>query len=430
MPIFGSYQKLDHLMYMDLNQRYISPSSNSKNYLYLFLIWPFLAFLLALKNYSQKEAKTVVYIFFIYYGLTFVISNQFADAARYASTLKLNSNLPFSDFFKIVGGIYATDTSVDIAEPFISFVVSRFSSNPNVLFAVYAAIFGFFYLNSVNLMHNRYQKNPNLNGLIYLIFFSLILPITAINGFRMWTAAWIFFYGAYHVILRQNSKFILLALSSSLVHWSFLSANVILIIYYFVGNRNFIYLPLTLLSFIVPNLIAPLIQMISLQFGGAIQNRYEGYSSTGYILSQQESLAQASWFIKIGTDLVLYFFIVAIILIQFKSRYIKEKEEKNLFSFLLLFLSFVNFGKSIPSFGERFLILFFLFASLYLFLYFIKFSSNRISLLTWLGLFPMILNVAITFRISSDSISAWILTPGFGLPLFSPIFSIADILFV
>jgi hypothetical protein len=406
------------------------PASNSRNYFILFILWPFLAFLLALKNYSQKEARKVVYLFLIYYGLTFVLGNFGADAEAYALRLQNTAKLPFSDFFKIVGGIYATDTSVDIAEPFISFIVSRFTSYHGIYFAIWAAIFGFFYLKSVNLLHNRYQEKPGINAKIIMAFFIILLPITNINSVRMWTAAWIFFYGAYYVILFRDARYLLITLGASLVHWSFLSANVILIVYYFAGNRNFVYLPLAILSFVLPKIIAPTFQTVSIALGGALQGRFNMYSNEGYVLERQELFDKSAWFIKIGNDLVLYYLLLAIIVIQFRfGSVMKEKAERNLFSFLLLFLSFVNFGKDIPSFGGRFQIIFFLFASLYVFLYFIKLQREKVSLLTWVGLFPMVLYAAIAFRIGSDSISAWILTPGFGLPLLVPGLSIADILF-
>ena len=123
------------------------PGSNIKNYLILFLCWPFLAFLLALKNFSQTEAKKVIYIFLIYYGLNFVLIDKgFVDAIGYTKELQANAKLPFSDFFKIVGGLYTENDSVDIYEQFISFVVSSFTSDHRILFAIFAAFFGFFYL--------------------------------------------------------------------------------------------------------------------------------------------------------------------------------------------------------------------------------------------------------------------------------------------
>lgn len=415
------------------NQFLTSSISNSRNYLILFLVWPFLALLVAIKNYDQKEAKKVVYLFLIYYGLTFVIGDPGgagSDSERYAMRLMNTAKLPFSDFFEIVGGLYADETSVDIIEPLISFFVSRFTSYHGILFAVFAAIFGLFYLKSIDLLHDCYKANPGLNALIVMTFFVFILPITSINGFRMWTAAWIFFYGAYHVVLFKDKRYLLLTLGASLVHFSFLTANFILIIYFLLGNRNFIYIPIAILSFIIPNVLTPYFQSISFFLGGAFQNRYDGYSSENYGIARQEEFEQASWFIQIGSDLLLYYLLFSIVVIKLSFAALeKDNAEKNLFSFLLLFLSFVNFGKSIPSFGGRFLILFFVFATLYIFMHNVKQIGDKINILTWLGLFPMALYAAINFRIASDSINVWILTPGFGIPFIAPVISLADILF-
>lgn len=412
------------------NQLFRNQLIDSRHYLILFLLWPFLALITALTNYSQKEAKKIVYLFLIYYGLSFVIGNEGMDAARYASWLKATAALPFSDFFKIVGNLYSSDTSVDIIQPLITFIVSRFTGNYRILFAVYAGLFGFFYLKSINLLHNGYRENPGWNSVIYLIFFAVILPITSINGFRMWTAAWIFFYGAYHVIIHRDPKYLLITLGSSLVHFSFLSANVILLIYYFAGNRNLIYIPLAIASFVLPKLMTPIFQSISLRLGGALQSRYMGYSNEEYVLERQESLEQVNWFVTLSQDLIFYYLIIAVIFIYLVNRdLMKEKNEKNLFSFILLLLSFVNFSKAIPSFGSRFQILFLLFATLYVFLYFLKLPGNKLSLLAIAGLFPMALYAAVDFRIGSESINAWIFTPGLGLPLIVPGLSIADLLF-
>jgi len=246
----------------------------------------------------------------------------------------------------------------------------------------------------------------------------------------MWTAAWIFFFGAYHVVLYHDSKYLLVAMLSVLVHWSFISANAILLLYFFVGNRNMIYIPLAALSFVLPHLITPVLQSISGSLGGGIQSRFENYSNEDFIRSVQESREQVAWFMQIAKDVLFYYLILASLTVQMKYRSLmKEKSERNLFSFILLFLAFVNFGMSIPSFGGRFQILFFLFATLYIFLCFVKLPGNKISLLVLIGLFPMVLFAAINLRMGSESINAWILTPGIGMPLVVPVLSIAELIF-
>lgn len=402
---------------------------NTRHYLILFLLWPFLAFLTAIFNYRNKDSRNVVYLFLIYYGLTFYLGNTGMDSARYAFYLEQTVGLPFNKLFEVIGGLY-TDTTVDIAEPIIRFVISRFTGSHGVLFAVWVAIMGYFYLKSINLLYDRYKDNRGLNPLIFMTFFIFIVPITTVSGIRMPTAVWIFFFGAYHVILYRDRRYLLLALSSSLIHWSFLIANAILLIYFFAGNRNIIYFPLVVLSFLLPQILSPYFQSIAMLVGGPIQSRYEGYSNQEYIINVRESYENASWFMGLSDNLLFYFLLIAIIIIQlFSGRLMKDKHEKNLFSFVLLFLAFLNFGKMIPTLGTRFQEVFYLFATLYIFLYLVKKQINKINLITLLGLFPMLLFTAIRFRVGTETINAWIITPIIGLPLFTQGFSIAELFF-
>jgi len=118
-----------------------------RNYFILFLLWPFVAFLTALANFSREESRKVVYVFLVYYGLNFFIGDTgYVDSMGYARDLELHATLPFSEFFRILGGLYSSDDAVDIYKPLVSFVVSRFTDDHRVLFGVLAAVFGFIFL--------------------------------------------------------------------------------------------------------------------------------------------------------------------------------------------------------------------------------------------------------------------------------------------
>jgi len=388
-----------------------------------------MAFVTSLSNYRQREAKKIVYLFLIYYGLTFVIAQTGMDSYQYVRRFEYNATLPFSDFFKIVSGLYSSETSVDILEPFISFVVSRFTNDYRFLFAAYAALFGFFYLKSINLLYNRYQEKPGWNSLIFMVFFIVVIPITSINAPRMWIAAWIFFYGAYHVILNRDPWYFLLTFGACFMHWSYILVNVVLVIYFFVGNRNYIYLPIVLLSFIFPNGLIPFFNWASGNSGAALQLRYSGYSSEDYSLAVMEDLQKTRWFVNLSNDIIFYYLLFMTSIIYFTHRdLMNSKAEKNLFGFLLLFLAFVNFGTPFPDFA-RFKIIFLLFATLYVFLYMLKLPGGKINLLTIAGLFPMALYTAIQFRVGSDVINSWIFMPGLGIPWVYPGITLADFLF-
>lgn len=413
--------------------RYINPFDSinrTRHYLVLFIIWPFLAFVCALADYNHKEARRVVYFFLVYYGLSFVIIGTGVDAYRSMLRLQEYSQLPFREFLESFNNIYSSNETMDFYEMFISFVVSRVSTKHNLLFGAYAAVFGFFYLKSIELLFDRFKERPGINAFILMLFFAMIIPITTINGVRFYTAVWIFFYGAIHVICYRNPKYLLLVMSSVLVHWSFLSASAILMAYYFIGNKNYIYLPLVIASFILPQLISPYIQVLSLRFGGGLQSRVEMYTNEYVLEATQQEVQQLAWFMQIGYDLVFYYLLIALAAISiFYRKLIDRAMEKNVLSFLLLFLAFVNFGKSIPSFGNRFQSLFFIFATYFLFLVLQKLPSQKMNILVWLGLFPMLLYTAIVLRQGSDSINAWMFMPGLGLPLVLPSLSLAEILF-
>ena len=75
------------------------------------------------------------------------------------------------------------------------------------------------------------------------------------------------------------------------------------------------------------------------------------------------------------------------------------------------------------------MVLFFLFATAYLLLYFAKLPGDKIYFLILIGLFPMLLYSIINFRLGAESMNAWIFSPGFGVPFFSPILSLYEVLF-
>ena len=414
-----------------LSYKYFTPTfSSGKSYLILFIIWPFLAFLLALFNYTQKEARMVVYLFLVYFGLTFVADNELMDAYGYAETFVFYSTLPFKEFFNVLTGQYSRGANLDFIEPAITFLVSRVTNNYHIFFAVFASIFAFFFLRSFNFLYYDYRKSPNLNTWIFMVFAIAVIPITELSGLRMWIAAWIFFYGAYQLLSTRNFKFLLIALSASLMHWSFINLSLLLIIWYVVGNRTFIYSLLAIASFFLPFFLQPVLQFVAGYSGAGIASRVEGYTSESHSETYQEWFESTSWFIQLNHDMIWYFFIAAIIIIQIFNRGImKGNLEKNWYNFLLLIFTLANFGRSIPDFGMRMQTVFLLFATVYVFLYYKNLSKEKLDFITVIGAFPLLLFVLIRFREAGDSMSAWLLTPGFGLPLLDPGLALTEVLF-
>ena len=375
----------------------------------IFLIWPFFSFVFALLTYRNKTSKLIVFSFLVLYGLTFVLSFSGADAYVYHQRLLANAKRPFSEFWNMVGGIYADDTSVDFVEPFISFLVSRITSKHFLLFGAYAFVFGFFYLRSINLLIEKAVNKLNTNEFLHLFFFIMINPIFNINGFRFWTATWVFFWGAYHVILLKDKRYLIPALFSSFVHFSFIIAFAVLLLYSLAGNRNTIYFTVLILSFILPGLITPYLNNILPGLGQGLQDRYTSYTNENYILNIEEHRSTLKWFVT--NNFSLYYLFFAILFLKYRSKDSgNDNELNNLFSFLLLFLSFTNFFSGIPTM-QRFQVVFLIFGALYVFLVLLHLHSKKMYFLTLISLFPILLQAALGFRLGSESINVFLLFP-------------------
>ena len=134
---------------MQENIVYIDHLRRSEKYrieLFLvFLFWPLLAFILALRYYHLREAKIIVYLFFVFFGAMFYLGNSDIDSFGLFQEFQLIASRPFDEFWTIISGLYS-ETNLDIAQPFILFSVSRLGNNQSLIFGVLAAVFGWFYL--------------------------------------------------------------------------------------------------------------------------------------------------------------------------------------------------------------------------------------------------------------------------------------------
>ncbi len=378
----------------------------------LFLFWPLLSFVFALRLYHHKETRIIIFLFLIFFGATFYIGNAAFDSYRLFEEFQLIASRPFNEFWTILSGLY-TETRADIAKPFILYTVSRFGNSESLIFGALAAVFGWFYITGINMVYLPSIKQ-NINAYIHFLFFLFIVPIFNINGFRFYAATWIFFYGTYNVVQSRDIRFFIISLLSILFHFSFIFPNVILIAWFLLGNRNKAYTLLLVISFLIPELFWPQIQSVAAFLGGPIESKFNIYTNPEYGEHVVAIRQNTRWFMNVAGWGIFYYilFMLFILRSRFESR-IKNIRLSNLFSFSLLFISAVNFVRYIPSM-ERFRTIFYLFALSYIVAVFSHFRSDKISLTTWIGMVPLTLGFIITMRVGLEMTSLWLLAP---LPL-------------
>jgi hypothetical protein len=362
-------------------------------YLLLILIWPFGAFLYALYNYNERESKVIFIAFTALFGFSLVAEFRELDLYRVMQSLPSAARLSFQEFnYNRLKG----ESSVDIYRDMVTFLVSRFTSNPKWLMCIFGLVSGYVYVKVLSLFIGE-QPGRNIYKYLIIISFSSIVSIDQLAGVRMSLAAYVFFFGAIMVVIHNDKRYLIIAASSILIHFSFMPAVLLLIIFPVLKKfPKIVYLSLAL-SFILPDLLKSYILQYSGVFGQGIEARTELYYG---LVSDLNYGSDTSWYVRFRINSMLmfcylFFFITRII----KNKITYSEKTNDLFFFSLIMLSFVNFTMDIPHFGYRFQYVFLMFGFFYLYKVYTENSASvLISNLVWVSLPFSLLMIVFSIR--------------------------------
>jgi hypothetical protein len=378
-----------------------------KNNFVLFLISPFLGFTQAFKYYKEDWAKNSVWLFVIFYGYT-MYRPEIMDCTRYVINLINLYNRPLSwDVF--VANFYSNESdTVDIYQPLVTFLLSRITKDGNILFAVFAFVYGYFFSRNIWFVLDL-AKGTKIDRKLWILIiaFICVLGFWNLSGVRMWTAAHVFFFGAFQYLVHGKRKGILVVISSVLIHFSFILPVSIFIL--FIVNR----FPWRLLyylfigSFFISSLNVPAIraalESVAPDF---LLPRVNSYTSDEYVEVVADLNDSANWYVKYYTNSLMWLLVALFTTIYFskKTNFKDEKSFSNLFGFSLLILTTGNITSLLPS-GGRYVLISQLFGVAVLVYYYARFDNllyrNCLKLLTPLLYFFILVNL----RISFDTIS-------------------------
>jgi|WetSurMetagenome_2_1015567.scaffolds.fasta_scaffold00011_9 hypothetical protein len=374
------------------------------------LIWPFGGMIAAFRYYRAGWAKNVFWLFCIFFGLTFIIAVDTpgtADSARYARWLSEMhlQNIPFRQF---LGTLYSPETNYsDVAQPLITFVISRFTDNPRVLFVVFAIIFGYFYSRNIWFVLERTERGITFLAAIFIVTFLLLNPLWNIGGFRMWTAANVFVYGTFRYLVEGKWKGLIWVFVSVLFHFSFFMPVLVLLLFIISGKR----LALGYIFFVVSYFITEL----PVSRTGEILNylpvvfriKLAGYSDPDYVKQIGDAMGQLNWYVIYADRLLKFAVLLLATAVFFLGRNsVRERKELGyIFGFGMFLFGFANMANLLPS-GYRYIIL----ANIFMFSYFtwvISFKPyvNILKPVFIISVPALFLADLLSFRIGLDSIS-------------------------
>jgi hypothetical protein len=326
-------------------------------YYYLsFLIWPFGVMLAAVKYWKKSFSRNIFWLFCIFFGMAFIIAEgeMSADSEYYASLLTqyAYSNLSLSELLK---SFYSESSNyVDVVQPIITYLISRVTANPIVLFTIFGVIFGYFYSRNIWYLLGRLEGNITSILFIFILTFALLNPIWNINGFRMWTAAQVFLFGALPYFFEGKSKSLIWSASAILIHFSFLYPFAVLILFFFLKNRMNPYFAFFIITSFIKELDLEVLRNSLTFLPGFLQARVTGYTNLEYAEFRFDRMELHNWYI-VYSKLSLRYLVYAIavfIFFFFRKQIIQRKDLLSLFCFSILLYGFANIFSLVPS-GER-----------------------------------------------------------------------------
>jgi hypothetical protein len=381
--------------------------NNALGYFLVYLLNPFLAFIIAFNEFKKNKNHIIIILFYVFYGLLFVVNDQNDyDANRLANMFHNTYEMNFQTFL-YRSFIYDAngDSATDLLLQSVLFISSRFSNSEPFFFAVLSLVYALVFVALLKSIHKHLKFNVNTN--VYFIFLFLLIPVFEINRFRFFIAIIVYTIFVLRYLEYKNLKYLFYSGASILCHFSFIAPVCILLLYHFIGNRNKLLLALFLISPFISNFVSnDIVNEFSQMLGGNVEAKLDLYTKdfSEFELDEIVNYVQETrWIIKIQYDLLFYTFMSAIVFLNLKRLKLNELSS-NLYSFILLFATYVNFIRNLPE-SFRFIIIITLFGTIYLLLFFSYMNEKKLSITTWLLLVPIVIYSLIKIRSGMETFS-------------------------
>lgn len=325
-----------------------------KNKVILFLISPFLAFVYSLKRINTKSSYWVFFLFALFFGLSFTNDQGpneqgSLDSARYIAHFKQYSHQLNDQVLIYKDNDYYFD--------YTAYLISKITDNYHILFLVFAAVFAFFQLKSLKYLTQEKEFKNNIYGLILCLLFTYI-GISNINGVRFWTAAWVTVF-CYFKIYRDNDKrFLLLLLVTPYIHLSYWTVIGMTILTILTKRFERIWIVMILISFIFSSVAFSFTTQNANLLPDFLANKLLEYTNES-VMENEARTGTGFWWIRIASAYLKQAYILTAVCLLIKNRktVLSDIRTKGLYLASLVWLSFCNFGMSIPSLGRRYILL-------------------------------------------------------------------------
>lgn len=326
---------------------------------FLSIIYPFLAFVFAVKYFDVKKFRIFIFLFAVFYGITF-IPTEGSDAIRYEERIATLESYSFSKYKNDIATMYDLDAQYNDAYIYtVFFVVSKFSTSLLVYRIVFAGIYFYVLLLLLFTIYDYVNIHKKYKIVIWFLlgFLFLINISSGINGIRWPLGLQLFLLGLFKYAFYQKPKYLLICVSAFFVHYAIGFLLLFLLVY--VITKNF-YNPIYVFVLVGVLFIATSGGSInnSISFAGeGIDKKTSGYTTNeDYKEQRNEHLESLNWYIQFNRYSTYYFGLICLVLIiLFRKKIYKDQTALNLeYIVLLMYIASFISGQLVDELSNRY----------------------------------------------------------------------------
>jgi len=370
----------------------------------LFIIYPLASFVIAVKNYPIKKYRIFIWLFFMFYGYTFLPIPK-SDGSRYKENFENSKEYNFNSYRQDIERVFSGEASnPDFYAPTLKYVAKAMSNDSKVYFMLAAAVYFFVFLKLIEAIWNLVLKDQWKYVFSFFIGCVFIYNFSAgVNGIRFPLAFMVFSYGVLQLIVSGRFKFLIIALVSILIHFAFLYSSIFLVLIYLLkfSIKPWLMYLLLILALSFSTIFSTIIAENLDSLGSVAESKFEGYTGEGFQERRETNLQKWNWYVYFNLYSIYFFGVLSFFLTRLKTFHLKFDTTANrlfVLTFILLIHSLIS-GSIVDVVSNRFNLVFILFELIYLFYLSGLNPKNRlIKVLNYVYIPILIINILVKLR--------------------------------
>lgn len=327
-------------------------TGNIISLLFCFVVCPTLTFIISLFKAKNKNTDTVIFCYFLLFGLCFTINADTGfDSLRYVDYFE-KVNLPlllleYNNYFSLDGSVH------DIYFQTIAYAVSTISNNYHILFLLVATVFSIFFMQVLSIFRSDSQTQSSYYYTIFILVLMATNPIFNINGVRFWTASWVAVAALLLIARNYKIKGIVFLCFTPLIHSTYIIVVCLYFVWLICGKYEKFWVYCAIISYPVSSLTLKILPFVSDSLPAIYQSTLGHYTESSYI-AQVNSGVGFTLVQDIFNMLISLMVLYVLFLCHKNKKYIKTEVQRRIFHLAAVYVSFVNIASSIPSLSSRF----------------------------------------------------------------------------